>query len=93
MTGSREYEEIGIRPGEKLHEIMVPEEVSRHTLDFDDHYVIEPAITFFDKDIDYSTNKIGQKGKKIPEDFEYHSGTNPHFLTVDELKNLNDAAL
>lgn len=93
MTGSREYEEIGIRPGEKLHEVMVPEEVSRHTLEFDDHYVIEPAITFFDKDINYSKNKAGEKGQKIVDNFEYHSGTNPHFLSVDELKKLNNTEL
>lgn len=93
MTGTREYEEIGIRPGEKLHEIMVPEEVSHHTLDFNDHYVIEPAITFFDKNIDYSVNKKGEKGQKMSESFEYHSGTNPHFLTVDELKALNASQL
>lgn len=89
MSGSRDYENIGIRPGEKLHEIMVPEEVAHQTLEFSDHYVITPAISFFDKYIDYSENKLGEVGNKVADKFEYHSGTNPHFLTVDELRDLH----
>ncbi|MBO1255246.1 UDP-N-acetylglucosamine 4,6-dehydratase (inverting) [Alteromonas sp. 5E99-2] len=89
MSGSREYEKVGIRPGEKMHEIMVPEEMARHTFEFDDHYVITPAITFFDKNIKYDKNRAGEKGSPVPEKFEYHSGTNPDFLTVDNLKALN----
>lgn len=89
MSGTREFKEVGIRPGEKMHEIMVPEEMARHTFEFDDHYVITPAITFFDKSIKYDENKAGEKGKAVPDKFEYHSGTNPDFLTVDNLKALN----
>ena len=92
MLGKCEYELIGIRPGEKLHEIMVPEEVAHHSLEFDDHYVITPPITFFDKNISYAKNKCGEVGKFLPEKFEYHSGTNPHFLTIDELRELNKLA-
>lgn len=89
MSGSTKHEIIGIRPGEKLHEIMVPEEVAHHSLEFDDHFVITPPITFFDKDVDYNTNRLGEKGKGVDDKFEYHSGTNPHFLTIDELKALD----
>ncbi|MBE1302209.1 MAG: UDP-N-acetylglucosamine 4,6-dehydratase (inverting) [Alteromonadaceae bacterium] len=89
MSGKREFEIIGIRPGEKLHEIMVPEEVAHHTLEFDKHYVITPAITFFDKNINYEKNAVGEKGVPVPEKFEYHSGKNPDFLNVDQLKALN----
>lgn len=89
MSGAREYDVIGIRPGEKLHEIMVPEEVAHHTLEFEKHYVITPAITFFDKDINYERNALGEKGKPVPEKFEYHSGKNPDFLDVTQLKALN----
>ncbi|MCU4674760.1 UDP-N-acetylglucosamine 4,6-dehydratase (inverting) [Catenovulum sp. 2E275] len=93
MSGSKDYELIGIRPGEKLHEVMVPEEVSHQTYEFDDHYVISPAIKFFERELDYSKNKLAEKGKLVAEQFEYHSGTNPHFLTVEELKELDKSVL
>lgn len=93
MSGKRDFEIIGIRPGEKLHEVMVPEEMAHHSLEFDDHYVITPAIKFFDKTVDYKVNKLGEKGKAVEEKFEYHSGTNPHFLSIDELRALDKATL
>lgn len=89
MLGECKYEIIGIRPGEKLHEVMVPEEVAHHSLEFDDHYVITPPITFFDKNIDYSKNHLGEKGEIVSDKFEYHSGTNPHFLNISELRELD----
>lgn len=91
MSGSTDFDEIGIRPGEKLHEVMVPEEMAHHTLEFEDHFVIAPAITFFDKDLDYTQNRAGEVGKAATDKFEYHSGTNPHFLTVEELRVLDKA--
>lgn len=93
MSGKREFDIIGIRPGEKLHEVMVPEEMAHHSLEFDDHYVITPAIKFFDKTVDYKKNKLGETGKPVSDKFEYHSGTNPHFLTVEELRELDKATL
>lgn len=79
---------IGIRPGEKLHEIMCPADNAHQTLEFDDHYVICPAITFTIQ-VDYKINAIGEVGKPVAENFEYSSGTNPHFLTVGELQELD----
>lgn len=79
---------IGIRPGEKLHEIMCPLDNAHQTLEFADHYVICPAITFIIQ-VDYKTNAIGELGKPVEEGFEYSSGTNPHFLTVGELQELD----
>jgi UDP-N-acetylglucosamine 4,6-dehydratase/5-epimerase len=93
ISGEREYEVVGIRPGEKLHEVMVPEEMAHHSLEFDDHYVITPAIIFFDKNVNYRKNKLGETGKSVDEKFEYHSGTNPHFLSVEELKQLDKDTL
>ncbi|MFQ3250135.1 UDP-N-acetylglucosamine 4,6-dehydratase (inverting) [Glaciecola sp.] len=93
MTGGREYELIGIRPGEKLHEVMVPEELAHHTLEFHDHFVIKPAIKFFDKTINYAINKLDEKGVKVADKFEYHSGTNTHFLSIDELRDLDKSTL
>ena len=93
MSGKSDYKLVGIRPGEKLHEVMVPEEMAHHTIEFDDHYVIAPAITFFDKNIDYRSNRLGEQGSPVTDKFEYHSGTNPHFLTIDELKVLDKDTL
>jgi len=78
---------IGIRPGEKLHEIMCPADDSHLTLEFDDHYVIQPTISFA-APIDYAINKLGERGKLVTNGFEYSSGTNPKFLTVNEIKEL-----
>jgi UDP-N-acetylglucosamine 4,6-dehydratase len=93
ICGNREYDLVGIRPGEKLHEVMVPEEMAHHSLEFDDHYVITPAIKFFDKTINYLKNKLDEVGQPVADKFEYHSGTNPHFLTIDELKTLDKVTL
>ena len=78
-------EEIGIRPGEKLHEIMCPSDDSHLTLEFEDHYVIKPAINFFDKEYDYQINKLGEKGIPVDEGFEYSSGSNSLFLSSEEI--------
>lgn len=93
MSGTREHELVGIRPGEKLHEVMVPEEMAHHSLEFEDHYVITPAIVFFEKNINYKTNKLGQTGQAVTDKFEYHSGTNPRFLSVEELRALDKITL
>lgn len=82
---------IGIRPGEKLHEIMCPRDDSHLTLEFDDHYVIKPSIRFFGMDLDYASNNIGEKGTPVEQGFEYDSGSNPRFMSVDELAALNDS--
>lgn len=79
---------IGIRPGEKLHEVMCPLDDAYHTLEFTDHYVIMPTISF-GQQVDYAVNKLGEKGKLVKDDFEYNSGTNPDFLTVEELRGMN----
>lgn len=79
---------IGIRPGEKLHEVMCPEDCYYITIEFDKYYVIKPTIEF-SRDVDYSKNMLGEKGKPVPEFFEYESGSNEHFLTVDELRKMN----
>lgn len=77
---------VGIRPGEKLHEVMCPSDIYYETVEFADHFVIMPS-THFAKD--YTVNVIGEKGKAVSDGFEYNSGTNPHFLTVEELREMN----
>lgn len=80
---------IGIRPGEKLHEIMCPADDSHLTVEFDDHYVIRPAIQFHNRDNDYTRNPLAEEGRPVDEGFSYDSGTNPHFLTVQEVREMN----
>jgi len=75
---------IGIRPGEKLHEIMCPADDSHLTLEFNDHFVIKPTIQFADMK-DFSINRLGEKGVPVPQGFEYNSGNNKEWLTRDEL--------
>ncbi len=75
---------IGIRPGEKLHEIMCPSDYSHLTLEFDDHFVIKPTIQFTQIN-DFSTNKLDEKGVAVKQDFEYQSGNNAEWLTKDKL--------
>lgn len=77
---------VGIRPGEKLHEIMCPSDDSHLTLEFDDHYVIRPSIRFHDRGQDYGENCLGEKGVPVGRGFEYNSGSNPQFLTIEEIR-------
>ena len=79
---------VGIRPGEKVHEIMVPADDSHLTLEFDNHYVIKPAISFVHQ-VDYRIDATGEKGIPVKQGFEYNSGTNPDFLTVELLREMN----
>ena len=76
---------VGIRPGEKLHEIMCPSDDSHLTVEYSDHYVISPAIQFFGRDNEFTQNGLNEEGVKVAQGFEYHSGKNNHFLSVEEL--------
>lgn len=79
---------VGIRPGEKLHEIMCPADDCHLTLEFPDHYVIKPSIRFIGQ-ADYAVNGLGEQGKPVAPGFEYSSGSNPQFLGVDALRHMN----
>lgn len=83
---------IGIRPGEKVHEVMCPADDSHRTLEFADHFVIQPSIVFFNRDQKYDVNRLGETGVPVARGFEYNSGTNPHFLSIDEIKAFNERA-
>lgn len=89
MLPGAEIDVIGIRPGEKLHEIMCPEDDSMHTIEFEDFYVITPTITFTQRGNSYNTNALGEKGTPVKQGFAYCSGTNPDFLSVEEVKKYN----
>ena len=80
---------IGIRPGEKIHELMCPNETHHLTLKFKDHFVISPSIIFDNFKKDFSKNNLKEKGKKVSEDFEYNSKNNQIFLTINQIKKIN----
>lgn len=84
--------EIGIRPGEKLHEMMCPGDMSYNTYEYDDHYVIAPSIQFSSRSNDFTINGIQERGKLVQPGFEYVSDKNPHFLSVEDIINLNREA-
>ncbi|MBL51958.1 MAG: UDP-N-acetylglucosamine 4,6-dehydratase (inverting) [Candidatus Marinimicrobia bacterium] len=93
MAPNIEVEVIGIRPGEKLHEVMCPKDDSHLTVEFDSHYIIKPSFTFEDSAIDYSTTLLKEKGTPVLAGFEYNSETNPHFLNIDEISEINNLVL
>lgn len=73
---------VGIRPGEKLHEVMIPRDDARNTLEFDSYLIIQPV---FDSWQERFNNR---DGKPVPEGFKYSSDTNTLWLTVEELKEI-----
>jgi UDP-N-acetylglucosamine 4,6-dehydratase len=75
---------IGIRPGEKLHEVMCPVEAAHLTIEFPDHYVIRPTIEF-SKNLDYTHNNLGEKGVSVPDGFQYSSDNNTEWLSTTQL--------
>ena len=89
MAPELPHDIVGIRPGEKIHEVMCPIDDSHLTIEFEDHFVIRPTITFTSRGNQYVTNALGISGEHAQQGFEYNSGTNPSFLTVDEIADLN----
>jgi len=80
-----EVEYVGIRPGEKLHEVLVSEDEARHTLELDDMYVIQPAHPWWKRE-------NWTHARPLPEGFRYASDTNPRWLTTEELYALIDCS-
>lgn len=78
---------IGIRPGEKLHELMCTKDDARMTLEFHDHYMIKPSISC-SFHADYEVNQLDERGEYVSEGFEYSSETNPWVLSIEGIKEL-----
>lgn len=74
--------EVGIRPGEKLHEIMVTVEDSPTTYEYDKHFIVYPQMVWNDK------QQPDLSGKKVEEGFSYSSGTNREWLSVEQIREL-----
>jgi len=85
MCPNCKLKEIGIRPGEKLHEVMITSD--DRVVEFDDHFVIKPTINFSFK-ADYTTNNLKEVGKELKLGFEYNSGNNTEWLTKEEFLQL-----
>ena len=76
----------GIRPGEKLHEILCPQDESHLTLEFKDYYMIKPSIGL-DIEKNYKINALKEKAKEVPNKFEYSSSKNK-FLSIKQIEKL-----
>lgn len=87
MLPGCDFEIVGIRPGEKLHEVMIPAEESRNTLEFDDYYVIQPQFKWWNTK-DFVQNR---GGKTVTDGFSYSSDNNPSWLKADQLKRMIEA--
>jgi UDP-N-acetylglucosamine 4,6-dehydratase len=74
-----EHDIVGIRPGEKLHELMIPEDDARRTIDAGSYYIIQPEFNWWHSK---------HEGVALPDGFEYSSGNNSEWLTVEELKSI-----
>lgn len=84
---------VGIRPGEKLHEMMCPSDMSFHTFEFDDHYVIAPAIRFFNRSNDFTQNNLNEQGRPVSEGFQYVSDLNNDFMSIEQIRQYNQDSL
>ena len=91
MAPSLQHKIIGIRPGEKLHEVMCPADDAHLTLEFADHYVIKPTIQFSGY-VDFAVSKLGERGQPVEQGFEFHSGKNSRFLSIEEIVEFNHLA-
>lgn len=81
----------GIRPGEKLHEVMVPEDDARNTIEFPSYFVIQPQYHWWNKD--YFLTNQGERSKECPANFRYSSDNNSDWLNVEQVKQLIQAAV
>lgn len=82
MNPDAKLEFVGIRPGEKLHEVMLTEDEARHSVELSDRYVVEPEFAWWAKD--------AHQGKRVDPEFRYASNTNTWWLKSDELRRMVD---
>lgn len=80
------HEIVGIRPGEKLHEVMITEDDARHTVEFDEYYVVEPEFHWWSNK-DFLLNG----GERVKEGFQYASNTNEKWLSVEDMREMVDS--
>jgi len=83
MAPGIELKNIGVREGEKIHEVMITKDDSKFTYDYGNHYVIYPNFEWFNFEKSFKKDGI-----KIEDGFEYHSGNNTEWLGVEDIRNL-----
>lgn len=84
VSATSEQEIVGIRPGEKLHELLLTRDDARNTIEFKDYYIIAPTTHMWDDDASFTY--AGEEGKLVPADFEYASNTNDRWFDVEQLR-------
>jgi len=89
MAPNLPLEVIGIRPGEKIHEVMCPSDDAHLTIKFKDFFIICPSIVYFSRNNEFTSNSLGEIGEEVIQGFEYNSGTNSEFLNIEEIKSYN----
>lgn len=80
---------VGIRPGEKLHEVMIPKDDSHLALEFDKFFIITPTINF-QTPINYAKTLKDEVGRGVPEGFEYSSDGNDRWLNKEEILKMSE---
>ena len=90
MKSNVKFKIIGIRPGEKIHELLCPKDSSDRTIEFKNYFIIYSSDKNIDKEIIKYYKKNKERGKKVEKNFEYNSGTNSIFLNLNQIKNLNN---
>jgi len=83
MGQGRRWHEVGIRPGEKLHEVLLPFDEARNTLEYSTHYTVHPVFSWWRRE-DHMSER-GERGREVARDFQYRSNTNSWQLSRDEL--------
>jgi len=81
MKEDCKLKEVGIREGEKIHEVMISKDDARFTYEYEKHYIIYPHFNWWNADTHFTNG-----GKLVEKDFEYNSGTNKQWLSVDDLR-------
>ena len=77
---------VGIRPGEKIHELMISKDDAPNVLKFKKYYLITPNTVLSKNIKTFKKNSLNEIGKKVDKNFEYNSGTNKNFLTVEDIR-------
>ena len=80
-----EIQVIGIRPGEKLHEVLIYDDEARTTIEMEDMFVVQPALGFWTKPFGWDWHEQGQP---LPDGFRYASNTNPQWLNVEQIREI-----